>query len=122
MQTQEVTIDVGAGVGVGVKNDLGALKSSIVALYNALAQTGGAVTGAADEVIGIVREVGIDTLVQPAREGSEEAMQLLGSLYIAMQEAAAKGVQEAGELGSTIVRKLEEAGYTIQPHECGCKH
>ena len=122
MQTQEVTTDVGVGVGVGVKVDLGPLKSSIGALYNAFGQTDGAVTDVTGEVIGIVREVGIETLVQRAKEGSEEVMQLLGLLYVVMQQAAAKGVQEAGELASTIARKLEEAGYMIQSDNCDCKH
>jgi hypothetical protein len=42
--------------------------------------------------------VGIDNLVRLTREGSEEATQLLGAVYIAMQQADEKGVPEAGEV------------------------
>jgi hypothetical protein len=122
MQTQEATTGLGVGVGVGVNVDLGPLKSSMGDLFQALSQTGGAVTDVAGQVIGTVREVGIDALMQLVKEGSEEAMQLVGSLYAVMKEAGARGVQEAGELASTIARKLDEVGYTIKSHDCGCKH
>ncbi len=125
MQTEEVMTAPGAGIGAEAKVDLGGLLSSMRVLFNALTQTGGSVTDQAGEVIEIVREVGIDTLVRSSREGSQKAMQLLGSLYVVMQQAAARGVQEAGELASTIAGKLDEAGYTIQFQGCAhhdCEH
>ena len=116
MQTEEAA----TGLDAGVKVDVSALKSSMEALFNALVQTGGTVTDTADEVIRVVNEVGINTLVQQAREGSEEDMQILGLLYMVMRQAAAKGVQEAGKLVSTIARNLDDAGYTIES-DCDCK-
>lgn len=125
MQIEKTVTGLGAGVGAEVNVDLGELKSSLGSLLNALVQTGDAVEELAGEVIGIVREAGIDNIVRLASEGNEEVVQLLGALYMGMQKAAEKGVQDAGELAATIANKLEEAGYTIKSgcgHNCGCKH
>ncbi len=127
MRTEEAITGIGAGVGVGAKVDLSDLKSSMGALFNALGQTGDSVAEVTGEVIGTVEKIGMDNLVGLVKEGNEEAKQLLGALYMAMQKAAEKGVQEAGRLAFTLERKLDEAGYTIRSGggcgpDCGCKH
>jgi hypothetical protein len=125
MQTEAVTSSSRTGPAMEANDELADLTRALGSLFNELTQTDGAVADAAGEVIRIAREVGTENLVRPVREGSEEAMQLLGSLYMLMRQAAARGVGQAGELTATIARKLEEAGYTIElddrGHDCGCE-
>ncbi len=121
MLNQETTSDLGVNVGLGLQTDLSGLRSAVGTLNDALSHTSAAVGDLTEDVIRLVDEVGIDTLVQMAKEGSEEVMQLLRSLYSALHRAAKKGVEEAGEMLSTIGRKMEEAGVKIG-HTCTCKH
>ncbi|MFP5213136.1 MAG: hypothetical protein ACLGPL_07125 [Acidobacteriota bacterium] len=121
MLTQDTTSDLGLGAGVELNIDLGGLKSAVSALNGALAQTGVVVDDLAADAIRVVREMGLDKIVELAKEGTEEAAQLVGQLYMALNHAAKRGVAEAGELFAEMGRKLEEAGMTVK-HTCSCQH
>lgn len=123
MLSQETATGADVTLGVGAGGDLDALRSAVGNLAGALVQPGTASPDLADEVIGLIRGVELDSLIQLAGEGSQETMHLIGSIVVVMQLAAEKGIQEAAKMASTIALKLGEAGYTIQQsHTCGCRH
>jgi hypothetical protein len=113
-ETETTSQGLGLGLGVDITLELGALRSGIDMLTDALRQTGETTTDLFADAIRKIREAGPEQLKKAAEEGQGEAKDTYNTLVSKLQDAAGRGEEEARNMLRTLGENVEGAGEKMQ--------